>query len=48
QLHFTIRQWKFLNSFREKIYHPELLFGSGEILERIKNHPMALWKCSQK
>lgn len=41
-------EWKFLNSFREKIYHPELLFGSGEILERIKNHPMALWKCSQK
>lgn len=40
-------EWKFLNSFREKIYHPELLFGSGEILERIKNHPMALWKCSQ-
>ncbi|MGI6764623.1 MAG: nucleotidyl transferase AbiEii/AbiGii toxin family protein [Anaerovoracaceae bacterium] len=40
-------EWKFLNSFREKKYHPEFLFGSGEILERIKNHPMALWKCSQ-
>ena len=41
-------EWKFLDAFREKEYHPELLFKSGEILERIKNHPMALWKCSQK
>ena len=41
-------EWKFLDAFREKEYHPELLFESGEILERIKNHPMALWKCSQK
>ncbi len=39
---------KFLDDFREKEYNPELLFESGEILERIKNHPMALWKCSQK
>ena len=41
-------EWKFLNAFREKEYHPEILFGSGEILERIKNHPMALWKCTLK
>ena len=25
-------------------YIPELLFENKEILERIKNHPMALWK----
>ena len=41
-------EWKFLNAFRDKEYHPELLFESDEILEHIKNHPMALWKCSQK
>ena len=23
---------------------PELLFDDGEIIERIKEHPMALWK----
>ncbi|GAB1433129.1 hypothetical protein MASR2M29_17540 [Spirochaetota bacterium] len=37
-------EWKFLVAFREKEYHPELLFESWEILARIKNHPMALWK----
>jgi len=41
-------EWKFLEAFRNKEYRPELLFESGEILERIQNHPMALWKCSQK
>ena len=40
-------EWKFLEAFRDKNYRPDLLFDSGEILERIKNHPMALWKCSQ-
>ena len=39
---------EFLNAFRNKTYRPELLFESTEIVERIRNHPMALWKCSQK
>jgi predicted nucleotidyltransferase component of viral defense system len=39
-------EWKFLDAFRVKEYIPELLFESDEILERIKNHPMALWKCT--
>lgn len=39
---------KFLDAFRNKTYQPELLFESTEIVERIRNHPMALWKCSQK
>lgn len=39
---------EFLNAFRNKTYQPELLFESTEIVERIRNHPMALWKCSQK
>ncbi len=34
----------FLDTFRNKVYRPELLFNS-EILERVKEHPMALWKC---
>jgi hypothetical protein len=36
----------FLEAFRDKEYRPDLLFESDEILERIKNHPMALWKTS--
>lgn len=39
---------EFLDAFRNKTYQPELLFESSEIVERIRNHPMALWKCSQK
>ena len=39
---------EFLDVFRNKTYQPELLFESTEIVERIRNHHMALWKCSQK
>lgn len=38
---------KFLETFREGEYLPELLFN-GEILERVKWHPMALWKMKMK
>lgn len=38
---------EFLKAFKNKTYQPDLLFESHEILERIRNHPMALWKCSQ-
>ncbi len=37
---------EFMQRFKINEYLPELLF-SGEMLERIKNHPMALWKTSQ-
>ena len=39
----TSDEQKFLNAFNEGKYFPELLFD-GETLERIKLHPMALWK----
>lgn len=35
---------EFLQSFSKKEYKPELLFEDDEIIKRIKNHPMALWK----
>ncbi len=35
---------EFLNRFENKEYAPELLFDDPEILQRIKNHPMILWK----
>lgn len=40
----TDSECSFLNAFRNKVYHPELIFD-GEMLERVKEHPMALWKC---
>ena len=35
-------------SFSQQEYRPELLFQDAEIFSRIKQHPMALWKCSDK
>ncbi len=43
----TGNEKKFLNAFRDREYLPELLF-EGEILRRIKEHPMALWKTRSK
>lgn len=44
----TDNEAKFIEDFKHKEYHPELLFGNGEITERIRNHPMALWKTEHK
>lgn len=37
----------FLILFKEKQYKPSLLFKKEEIINRIKFHPMALWKISR-
>ncbi len=34
----------FLDEFKAKRYMPELVFDDADILERVKEHPMALWK----
>jgi len=39
---------KFLDEFKTKKYRPELLFDNTDILDRIKEHPMALWKIQNK
>ena len=38
---------QYLDAFRENEYKPELLFDDTNILERIRNHPMALWKLNK-
>ena len=35
---------QFLNEFKIGNYKPEILFDDEEILSRIRNHPMVLWK----
>jgi len=40
----TKEEKEFLERFKIGEYIPELLFKEKEILERIDNHPMALWK----
>ena len=42
-----INERQYLDAFRRNEYKPELLFDESDILERIRNHPMALWKLSQ-
>jgi predicted nucleotidyltransferase component of viral defense system len=34
----------FLRAFAKKEYRPELLFDDKDILRRVENHPMVLWK----
>ena len=43
----TTKEKEYLDRFEEKKYMPELLFEGAEIVERVKNHPMALWKCKE-
>lgn len=35
---------EFLDRFEGGMYVPELLFEDKDILGRIKDHPMAIWK----
>jgi len=37
----------FGKEFSEGRYKPELLYDDPEILERIKDHPMAIWRASR-
>ena len=41
----TPQETDYMERFISKEYRPELLFDDDEIIERLKNHPMALWKC---
>lgn len=39
---------EFYDKFKKGIYEPELLFEDKEIIERIKEHPMIIWKLNNK
>lgn len=47
-LNFSESELTFIENFKQREYRPELLFDDVEIVERISQHPMALWKCRQK
>lgn len=46
-MHLTTREREYVDRFITKEYVPELLFDDEDIVERIKKHPMALWKCQK-
>ena len=39
---------QFYNQFQKGIYQPEILFNDKEIIERVKEHPMIIWKLDSK
>ena len=38
----------FIENFNRDVYQPELLFDDNAIIERIKEHPMAVWKTKER
>ncbi len=46
-LSFNEDEKHFIEEFNERNYCPYLLFSDEDILNRISNHPMALWKCKK-
>lgn len=36
---------RFLHEFSRGNYRPQLLFDDADTVDRVRNHPMALWKC---
>jgi len=40
------KEMEYMLRFEKGEYRPELLFDDSEIVERIYEHPMALWKCN--
>jgi predicted nucleotidyltransferase component of viral defense system len=46
--HFTDRENQFSDEFRNSRYRPELLFDDTNILARIENHPMAIWRVTRE
>ena len=46
-MNLTLEEREFLNRFEAGDFVPELVFEDQEILNRIKYHPMAIWKVNQ-
>lgn len=47
-LHFAKSEQAFIDSFNQGQWRPDLLFDDSSIADRVKAHPMALWKTQQK
>ena len=43
----TDSEKEYVEKFNRREYAPELLFGDNDVVERVKLHPMALWKTGQ-
>lgn len=45
---FSENEKQFVEEFNRQNYQPDLLFEDQEIFDRIKDHPMAIWKTRNK
>jgi len=44
----TDNEFQFVENFYLGVYQPDLLFEDVDIIERIKEHPMAVWRTMEK
>ncbi len=44
-MQLTDKEKEYMERFVAKEYRPELLFDEEAIVERVREHPMAIWKC---
>ena len=40
------REATFIKRFKDGCYDPQFLFDNTDIVARIANHPMAVWRCA--
>jgi len=43
----TVNEKMFIENFNQGIYEPDLLFDDDNIIENIKEHPMAVWRTNR-
>ena len=46
-LTLSAKEREYLENFSKGVYKPDLLFSDPEIIKRIADHPMAMWKTGQ-
>lgn len=44
----TDAEHEFWKVFNNHMYRPDILFSDKDLSDRLKNHPMALWKCNNR
>jgi len=45
---FTDSEKMFIENFNRGVYQPDLLFDDAELIERVREHPLAAWKTKER
>lgn len=46
-MQLTEQEGEYIDRFIRKEYVPKLLYDDEAVVERIRRHPMAIWKCQK-